>query len=113
MIQLLVKDMTTNELSENAIKVGVHRPESPYTDVECEEIIARLEQLLDGEMDKEEEQHFLETVTNCEYCLEQYNIEKSFRKLLKTGLNNVLHSSSLIFNIKSKIRSVRGQVDKQ
>lgn len=89
--------------------IGLNRNGSPYSEVECEEIIAKLEQLLDGEMDQAQEKSVLEMVNNCQYCLEQYNIEKSFRKLIKNGISSVLYSSSLIFNIKSKIRSARNK----
>lgn len=89
--------------------IGLNRNGSPYTEVECEEIIAKLEQLLDGEMDQAQEKSVLEMVNNCQYCLEQYNIEKSFRKLIKNGISSVLYSSSLIFNIKSKIRNTRNK----
>lgn len=88
-------------------KVGLNRDGSPYSQQECEEIIAKLEQLLDGELDTQKEKDFVEMVNTCEYCLEQYRIEKSIRQLLKSGFKNIMASANLIKNIKENIRRTR------
>ncbi|MCS7073325.1 MAG: hypothetical protein NZ108_02545 [Bacteroidia bacterium] len=92
---------------EDKTKVGLRKPGSPYSEAECEEIIAKLELLLDGELDPEKQKEVEQMVNDCEYCLEQYKIEKSFRKLLKTGFSNFFDSSSLLSSIKQKINSLR------
>lgn len=88
-------------------KVGVHRPGSPYSDNECDEIISKLEQLLDGELDVNKNQAFIEKLNSCEYCLEQYKIEKSIRSMIKSGFQNIMVSANLIKNIKNSIRQAR------
>jgi anti-sigma factor (TIGR02949 family) len=89
------------------LNVGVHREGSPYTDQECEDIIGKLEQMLDGELDMNKEKNFVDMVNSCEYCLEQYKIEKSMRKLIKTGFKNVMVSNDLVNNIKQSIQAFR------
>ena len=88
-------------------KVGLNRDGSPYSQQECEEIISKLEQLLDGELDTQKEKDFVNMVNSCEYCLEQYRIEKSIRQLLKSGFKNIMASANLIKNIKENIRRTR------
>jgi hypothetical protein len=61
------------KLSSN--RFGVNSPESPYTPEECEEIISKLEALLDGELDPEKQKEVEDMIHSCEFCLEQYNIE--------------------------------------
>ena len=99
---------------ENNVKFGLRREGSPYNDQECEEIISKLEQLLDGELDNERKKDVVEMVNNCQYCLEQYKIETSLRQLIKTGVQNMVVSNSLVNGILNKIKSVRnsfGQSD--
>ena len=98
----------SNEM-KNKKQIGVRREGSPYSDQECEEIIDKLEQLLDGELDVDREKDFLEKVNNCQYCLEQYKIEKSFRSLIKKGFQNVQLSSDLVQTIKAKIDAIRSK----
>ena len=92
---------------EDKTKVGIRKPGSPYTESECEEIISKLELLLDGELDPEKQKEVEEMVNDCEYCLEQYKIEKSFRKLLKSGFSSLMDSNGLLSSIKQKISSLR------
>jgi anti-sigma factor (TIGR02949 family) len=88
------------------VKVGVHRADSPYSEEECEEIIAQLEMLLDGELDPEKEKQVAKMVEDCEYCMEQYNIERKFRKLIKNGLNAVKFSGNLASGIMERIKAL-------
>lgn len=87
---------------------GVHRTGSPYTDAECEEIITQLEALLDGEMDDRTEQEVQAMISNCNYCLEQYKIEKSLRDLVKDGFKKFNVSNNLLNAIKNSIKNARG-----
>jgi anti-sigma factor (TIGR02949 family) len=96
--------MTKDEIK---LKTGVYREGSPYSAQECEDIITKLEALLDGALDPGSEQDIMDMVNGCEYCLEQYKIEKSIRKLIKTGFQNVDISKSLVQSIKEKIKQQR------
>ena len=87
--------------------VGVRREGSPYSEEECDEIIGKLEALLDGELDETKQREVNSMVDSCEYCFEQYRIEKSIRSLMKTGFRNVMASANLIRNIKESIKRSR------
>lgn len=91
-----------------SIKLGVFRENSPYTEEECEEIIKQLEELLDGALPPDEQQKVLNRIENCEYCLEQYKIEKSFRQALKEGFQQFANSK-VVQGIKETIRKIRNK----
>ena len=86
---------------------GLKRPDSPYNEAECDEIIAKLEALLDGDMDADRQQEVQDMINNCQYCLEQYKIEQTLKNLIKGGFQNFKVSSKLIDNIRSSIKNVR------
>jgi len=88
---------------------GLQRNGSPYSEQECDEIIMKLEQLLDGELDTSKQDEVMNMISNCNYCLEQYNIEKSVRSLVKNGFKNFKISNNLISSIRSSIKNVRGE----
>lgn len=86
---------------------GLRKQGSPYSDAECEEIIRKLEAMLDGDQDVTQDKEFLEKVQNCQYCLEQYEIEKSFKELVKSKIKGLVVSNSLVQSIKSKLSLYR------
>lgn len=86
------KDNTNNE------------SEKHLTEVDCDEVIRKLNMILDGEVAKEEENKLLHHIDDCNNCLEQYHIEKSFKELLKSKLQNLNVSVSLIQTIKDRIK---------
>jgi anti-sigma factor (TIGR02949 family) len=89
-------------------KIGVYREDSPYSQEECDIIIKQLEELLDGELSEDEQSNILKRIESCEYCLEQYKIEKSFRQILKDGVLNFTNNV-IINNIKQTIAKIRNQ----
>ncbi|GIV44647.1 MAG: hypothetical protein KatS3mg035_1770 [Bacteroidia bacterium] len=89
-------------------KFGVYREDSPYSQEECDIIIRQLEELLDGELPEEEQANIIKRIESCEYCLEQYKIEKSFRQLLKDGVLNFTNNV-IINNIKQTIAKIRNK----
>lgn len=89
-------------------KLGVYREDSPYSQEECDLIIKQLEELLDGELSEEEQSSIIKRIESCEYCLEQYKIEKSFRQILKDGVLNFTNNV-IINNIKQTISKIRNK----
>jgi anti-sigma factor (TIGR02949 family) len=87
-------------------KIGLYREDSPYSQEECDAIIRQLEELLDGELNEQEQAEIIKRIESCEYCLEQYKIEKSFRQLLKDGVLNFTNNV-IIHNIKQTIAKIR------
>lgn len=83
--------------------MGLKSPNSPYTEEECEEIITKLEEMLDGALEPEVEQKVMALVDKCQFCLEQYRIEKVLRNMIKSGYQNFLVSQQLVSRIRSRI----------
>jgi anti-sigma factor (TIGR02949 family) len=96
-----------SQIAITANRFGVNSPGSPYTPEECEEIISKLEALLDGELDPQKQKEVEDMIRSCEFCLEQYNIEKSIRKIVKLGLKNLFISKNLVANIKNQIKNIK------
>ncbi len=88
-------------------KLGVRKDGSPYSEEECDVIIQQLTELLDGELPNDEQKKVIEKIDSCEYCLEQYKIQKSFKELIKVGFNNILVSNKLISSIKNSIKKFK------
>ena len=99
--------MNAGKKTSTTPNFGLQREGSPYTDKECEEIISKLEELLDGEIDEEKQKEVQEMIQNCDYCLEQYKIEKSLRELVKEGFKKFNVSSNLLHSIKNTIKNTK------
>lgn len=72
-------DMTHRRTNK---RVGVYRPDSPYSPQECEAIIQKLELFLDGQLRGKDKQEVERLIQQCQYCAEQYSFEKRIRNLL-------------------------------
>jgi len=68
------------------------------------EVVSRVFLALDGELTTAEEKEFLDELNRCSWCLEHYNVEKSFKEFLCSRLARKAVSPSLIEEIKSKIK---------
>ena len=62
---------------------GIFDKSSPYTKEECEEIIQKIEALLDNTLSPHQANEIINKIKECSFCLEQYEIERNIRKLLK------------------------------
>ncbi len=72
-------------------------------DHNCAEIISKVMLILDGRLTIEEEKEFLVEVEKCPFCLEKYDIEKSFKDFLIHKISQKKVPTSLVQNIKDKI----------
>lgn len=68
--------------SRKTKRIGVYRPDSPYSEQECEEIIQKLELFLDGQLQGKAREEVETLISQCEYCAEQYNFERRLREVL-------------------------------
>jgi hypothetical protein len=50
----------------------------------------------------------MEKVKNCEYCLEQVEIEKSLKDLVKDKLKSMIVSTNLMQSIREKLHFLKG-----
>lgn len=89
---------------------GVRRPNSPYTSEECEQIIQELEELLDGEISSEKATSIQEKINSCEFCLEQYNLERSFRALLKAKISQTIDSNQALKSLQNSILNLTKRI---
>lgn len=75
--------------SRRTKRVGLYRPDSPYSEQECEEIIQKLELFLDGQLQGKAKEEVERLISQCEYCAEQYSFERRLRDILKRGWNTL------------------------
>ncbi|MCS7188936.1 MAG: hypothetical protein RMJ66_07275 [Bacteroidia bacterium] len=83
-------------MSFRKTKFGVYRPGSPYSEQECEEIIQKLELFLDGQLKGKARDEVEQLISQCEYCAEQYRLEKQLRQLLSRSWKQVSHETQEI-----------------
>jgi anti-sigma factor (TIGR02949 family) len=98
-------------MEQQNVNVGLRREGSPYSEQECENIIQQLEALMDGDLDPAKEKEVRQMVEGCEYCMEQYNLEKSLRRLIRNGFNNIFVSHNLLSNIRRKLNIGSGATE--
>lgn len=79
--------------SRETKKVGLFRPDSPYSPEECEQITQKLELFLDGQLKGKDRQEIEQLIAQCEYCAEQYQFEKRLRTLLSQGWQRISHEA--------------------
>lgn len=85
-------------------KVGVYRPDSPYSEQECEEIIQKLELFLDGQLRGKERAEVEQLISQCEYCAEQYQFEKRLRELLSRSWKHISsEAQEIIASVRRRI----------
>ncbi len=72
---------------------------------DCTKIIEKVYLVLDGELTIEEETSFMHEIDQCSYCLEKFNIEKSFKMFMANKMERKNGSAHLIAAIKEKIKS--------
>ncbi|MCX7606947.1 MAG: hypothetical protein N2170_06765 [Bacteroidia bacterium] len=70
-------------------RIGLYRPDSPYSAQECEEIILKLELFLDGQLRGKAKEEVEQLIAQCEYCAEQYSFEKRLRQLLSRSWRHI------------------------
>nr|BAL55937.1 hypothetical protein HGMM_F32H02C10 [uncultured Bacteroidetes bacterium] len=85
-------------------KVGVYRPDSPYSEKECEEIIQKLELFLDGQLKGKEKEEVEQLIQQCEYCAEQYQFERKLRTLLSRSWQHISQEAQdIVANVRRRI----------
>jgi hypothetical protein len=79
-----------------------------YDENNCNRLMKLVSIALDGGMTPAEEQHFLEEISKCNYCLSRFEIEKSFKQFLQTKVDKKPVSQNCIDSIKAKINGQTG-----
>jgi anti-sigma factor (TIGR02949 family) len=73
---------------------------------DCSRIITQINLALDDALNQEEQEALMAEINRCSYCLDQYNIEKSFKEFLCNKINHRCIPNGLVDNIKAKIRQM-------
>ncbi len=71
----------------------------------CDATLKKVMLALDDEMTEEEEKKFLDELNSCSYCLEKFNIEKSFKSYLCDKIKRHTVSSKVVEQIRIRIRN--------
>ncbi len=78
-------------------------PNKPH---DCSEVISRVFLALDGELTQDQLTEFMEDVRRCSWCLDHYDIEKTFKEFLCNKIQRKEVNPTLIIEIRSKIKRI-------
>ncbi|MEO5674013.1 MAG: hypothetical protein ABIQ74_05150 [Chitinophagales bacterium] len=70
----------------------------------CDSTLKKVMLSLDNEMSEEDEKQFLDEINQCSYCLEKFNIEKSFKEYLCGKIRRRAVPLNLADQIRAHIR---------
>lgn len=73
---------------------------------DCEKFLHLINLMLDNEANQQEEDYISEHIEECSPCLEQLELEKQLRQMLKARIGHRRVPSELIDSIKNKIKSL-------
>lgn len=74
--------------------------------MECQLSTEKLELLLDGELDVEEQKRLMDHINHCSKCYQFYNAEKSLRQALQTKLPRKVVPRTTVDTIRSHIQKI-------
>lgn len=69
----------------------------------CTDVLSKVYLALDGELSGEEEKQFLEDLKACNYCLERFHIEKSFKQFLSERISKKCCTDGLVDKIRTRL----------
>jgi len=70
---------------------------------DCDKVMKQIELALDGQLKATDEQQLLKSLEDCNYCMNKYHIEKSFKELIISSIKKKCAPQNLIDQIKSII----------
>lgn len=70
---------------------------------DCNEIASKLEELIDGEVDKATEQKLIEEINRCQHCLDHYDVDKAYKAFLHNKIKRKCCTEKLRAEILEKI----------
>ncbi|MCY7409028.1 MAG: hypothetical protein LH473_02050 [Chitinophagales bacterium] len=74
---------------------------------DCKATLERVMLALDGELSETEEKVFLDELNCCSWCLDKFEIEKSFKEYLCDKVKRHTVSSLVVDQIRAKIHNVQ------
>lgn len=73
---------------------------------DCSEIVQKVELMLDGELNKREEQDVMCELQRCMHCLEEYNLQKRFKDFICNRVAKKIIPESCLEKIKQSINKL-------
>ena len=70
----------------------------------CREVISKVEELIDGELDDASQEKLIIEINRCPACLEHYNIDIAFKEFVNSRLRRKCCAESMKSEILGKIR---------
>ncbi len=78
--------------------------------VECSEVLERVYEYLDGEMDHDRVDVIREHLDECSPCLREFGLEEAVKTLVKRSCGHDDVPSDLRSKVMSRIEAVRGEL---
>jgi anti-sigma factor (TIGR02949 family) len=72
----------------------------------CIEIVSKLEELIDGEVDEITEQRLIAEIQRCPACLKHYDLDKSFKDFLQKKVERRCCAEKVKAQILEKINAI-------
>ncbi|MCP4121321.1 MAG: hypothetical protein GY751_06170 [Bacteroidetes bacterium] len=72
----------------------------------CREVIAKVEELIDGELDNASQERLIREINRCPACLEHYNIDVAFKEFVHKRVQRKCCAEKMKSEILSKIKSI-------
>jgi anti-sigma factor (TIGR02949 family) len=91
-------------MSKDAASPGCAEP----TKIECEHVLERVYEFLDHEVDTATGDEIRAHLTDCEPCLDRYDVEQAVKSLVKRCCGNDKAPAHLRVSIMTKIQVTRG-----
>ncbi len=73
---------------------------------DCSDVISKVSLALDGELSDHEAREFLVELKRCSFCLDQYQIEQSFKEFLCNKIQRRESNPGLANQIRMKIAQI-------
>lgn len=72
----------------------------------CRDVVDKLEELIDGEVDEHTQQRLITEIKRCPACLEHYHLDKAFKDFLQTKTHRKCCASEVKQSILQRIRAI-------
>ena len=78
----------------------------------CREVIAKVEALIDGELDHETQERMIIEINRCPSCLEHYNIDAAFKEFVRQRVQRKCCAEKMKNEILEKIKDLDAETGK-
>lgn len=72
---------------------------------DCRDVIAKVEELIDGELDTATQERLIREIEKCPSCLQHYDLDKSFKEFVSTRVERKCCAERIKQEILEKIKN--------